>query len=343
MYKKLLTFSLIAASLAACGDDKPKQNTQLTCNDPAVTQNVRNLIQESIKQKARNFAQNDNRQYTDADKIIAAGSELNITLDNAALTDDANPVCSGQLSVTVPYEVLQAAHANAPLIYGKQDINSLLQSHTGEGKLAYNGNGVFSQTLRYKAEPGEKGINVNLIDDINNTADALAVLLLPYGVKNYVLIDGKPVAREDALRQLNGKTQTEEPASPPIDDPQSILENNSASSVFTPPQSAEPATEIITPEGSQSQQGPSSIDLDQARSNNNAADRDINQLWNGMDQTIRKELQNEQRDWINQKNNSCRQAAARANDMQQAEYLQLQCSTRMTRERIQYLKGYSIQ
>ena len=36
------------------------------------------------------------------------------------------------------------------------------------------------------------------------------------------------------------------------------------------------------------------------------------------------------------------QAAAQAGTTLQAEYLQLQCDTRMTRERSQYLRGYTI-
>ena len=66
-------------------------------------------------------------------------------------------------------------------------------------------------------------------------------------------------------------------------------------------------------------------------------------MWNRLDQTIQKELLNEQRDWIYSKNSSCHAAAARTDNAEEAEYLQLQCDTRMTRERIQYLKGYSIQ
>lgn len=344
MYKKLLTFTVIAASLAACGDDKPKQNTPLACNDPAVLQNVRTLIQDTIKQKARHYSQHDNRQYVDADKVIAAGSELNITLENAAATTETHSVCSAQLSITVPYAVLQTAHSNLPLIYGKEDSNSILQRYVGSGKTAYNGNGVFTQTLRYKAMPGDGGVSISLIDDLNNPADAVSALLLPYGVKNHVLIDGKPVAREEALKQLSNEAANSEESQPLSEnDPQSILENNSASSVFDFSPLPEQQAETITPADAERSPGLSEFEVDQARNSHDSADREINRIWNNLDQTVRKELLNEQRDWISQKNNSCRQAAARAGDSQQAEYLQLQCSTRMTRERIQYLKGYSIQ
>ena len=50
----------------------------------------------------------------------------------------------------------------------------------------------------------------------------------------------------------------------------------------------------------------------------------------------------EQRGWETKKQQSCRAAAARGADKADSQYLQLQCDTRMTRERVQYLKGYSI-
>lgn len=343
MYKKLLTFSIIAASLAACGDDKPKQDVQQACNDPAAVQNIRSQIQDSVKQKARNYAQNDNRHYIDADKIIAAGSDLNISLADAKATAEANPVCAGQLSITVPFSVVESAHAYAPLVYGKEDIGSVLQRHTGNGKVGYNGNGVFTQTIRYKAESGSGGIQFSLADNLDTAIDAVSALLLPYGVKNHIEIDGKTITREDALKQLKGEAEkVQEPDQPLPEDPQSILENNSASSVFATVDNALQA-ETMTPQSTQPVPGLSDSELEQARSSHENADNEINRVWNSMEQTVRKELTNEQRDWISQKNNSCRQAAARAPDPQRAEYLQLQCSTRMTRERIQYLKGYSIQ
>ncbi|WP_369011394.1 lysozyme inhibitor LprI family protein, partial [Escherichia ruysiae] len=50
----------------------------------------------------------------------------------------------------------------------------------------------------------------------------------------------------------------------------------------------------------------------------------------------------EQRAWIQNKIQNCQQAAAQADSPAHAEYLKLQCDTRMTRERTQYLRGYSI-
>ena len=93
MYRKLLTITLTAAALSACGD-KPDNAPQLVCNDPAVLQSVRNNIQEIVKQEARAFAQSDSRQFVDADKIIAAAGDLVINLDKPAQEMQNNTAAS---------------------------------------------------------------------------------------------------------------------------------------------------------------------------------------------------------------------------------------------------------
>ena len=109
MYRKLLTITLTAAALSACGD-KPDNAPQLVCNDPAVLQSVRNNIQEIVKQEARAFAQSDSRQFVDADKIIAAAGDLVINLDKPAQEMQNNTaVCSGTLT--------------GPIVFGEEGVN----------------------------------------------------------------------------------------------------------------------------------------------------------------------------------------------------------------------------
>ena len=104
----------------------------------------------------------------------------------------------------------------------------------------------------------------------------------------------------------------------------------------------DPAPEILSPEPKRAEVIFSANELEQAQKNNQSADNEIKRIWNGMDGTVQKSLQDEQRNWIQSKTNHCRQAAAQAENPLQAEYLRLQCDTRMTRERIQHLRGYTI-
>ena len=50
----------------------------------------------------------------------------------------------------------------------------------------------------------------------------------------------------------------------------------------------------------------------------------------------------EQRAWESKKQKSCHNAAAKGENESASRYLQIQCDTRLTREREEYLKGYSI-
>lgn len=338
MYKKLLTFSLIAAALAACGESDTKQeNASLACDSPAVVQNVRTNIQEIIKQEAQRFARNDTRQFIDADKIIAASTQLNIQLDGPAEENqNGRPICKANLSIQIPADILNAAQTNSPLVYGaNSNITQLIQERITGSTLTYD-KGLFTRPLQYTTAEADGQTTVNYEDNaITVTAQNVTSALLPYGVKSILMINGQPVRLEDAL---NAGPQTF--PEPPQADPQDILDNNAASGTFGEENASAPET--LTPEPPRSEITFSAGELEQAKNNNQSADREINMVWNSIDQNIQKELINEQRSWIQSKNTNCRQAAAQAESSLQAEYLRLQCDTRMTRERSQYLRGYTI-
>lgn len=338
MYKKLITFSLIAAALTACGESGSKQeNTPLACDSPAVLQNVRTNIQEIIKQEAQRFARNDTRQFIDADKIIAASTQLNIQLDGSAEENqNSRPVCKANLSIQIPADILNIAQTNSPLIYGtNSNITQLIQERITGSTLTYD-KGLFTRPLHYTTAEADGQTTVNYEDNaITVTAQNITSALLPYGVKNILMIDGQPVRLEEAL---NAGSQAF--PEPPQADPLDILDNNAASGTFG--EESVSAPETLTPEPPRSEITFSAGELEQAKNNSQSADREINMVWNSIDQAIQKELINEQRSWIQSKNTNCRQAAAQAESSLQAEYLRLQCDTRMTRERSQYLRGYTI-
>lgn len=340
MYKKLLTLSLIAATLAACSDEKPAQQTtnQPECSNPAVAHNIRTNVQEIIKQEAQSYARKDSRQFIDPDKIIAAATQLDISLSNPQATQrNGNTVCTATLNVRIPNDILNTAQTNSPLLYNKHNINQLLQERlTGSG-LTYDDKGGFSRPLSYTLALSDGQITVNYEDNsLTTAAQNVATALIPYGIKSILMIDGKAVQLKDALN-ANNQPHPE----PPQADPEDILENNAASSVFTEAEDI-PPTEILSPEPKRAEVTFTANELEQAKHNNQSANKEINRIWNSIDQTVRKELLNDQRNWIQSKTNNCRQTAAQAESTLQAEYLRLQCDTRMTRERSQYLRDYTI-
>ena len=81
-------------------------------------------IQNIIRQEARAFARNDSRQFVDADKVIAAGSELEIGLNNAQQIDEDNKtMCGADLSIRVPADILNAAEDNSPFDLQRNDFS----------------------------------------------------------------------------------------------------------------------------------------------------------------------------------------------------------------------------
>lgn len=337
MYQKILALSLVALALGACSDDTAETaKSELACNQPAVVQSVRNNLQEILKQEARAFARNDSRQFVDADKIIAAGTQLDIALDNPhTVQEGGKTLCSASLSIRIPTEIAAAAETNSPLIYGDTPIGDLIEQKVMGSNLSY-ADGRFSTTLRYL--PDSDGIRFE-DNTVTTLAQTTSAALLPYGVKGIVVIDGQAVSKEEALRRQNGEAFAE----PPQADPQDILDNNAASQFEGIPRDEfDGHTEVLSPDHRPESPELGQSDLDDAREKNRAAENEINRIWDGMDRSVQKGLLGEQRAWIQQKTRNCMQAAVSADNQAAAEYLQLQCDTRMTRERSQYLKGYTI-
>lgn len=339
MYQKLLALPILAACLAACSDDKVEQpQPEKVCSNPAVEQNVRIQIQDIVKQEARAFARNDSRQFVDADKIIAAASDLIIELGSISGELRGSQIaCSAELTVRVPDNIISTANTNSPLIYGEIAINDLIEQKVMGSNLSFTGN-AFSAPVSYMPDAN----NFSFADNtVTSTAQTVFAALLPYGVKSIVVIDGKAVSKEEALRMSLNQTFGEPPEEP---DPEAILENNAASDAEGVPEAeVSSQTEILSPAAAVPDM-PSLLqsDLNQARAQNQAAESEINRIWNSMDRNIQKSLLDEQREWIQKKTRNCMKAAVSTSDQAQAEYLQLQCDTRMTRERSQYLKGYII-
>ena len=101
--------------LPTCSKEEPK--AALDCAQPATLQNIRTTIEDTLKQQARSFARNDNRQFVDADKIIAAGLELETLLEDPKETEDnGKAICRANLKIRIPDTILKTAIDNSPLI-----------------------------------------------------------------------------------------------------------------------------------------------------------------------------------------------------------------------------------
>ena len=352
-----------ALVLTACSQSDPAQPAasaasaasavaNSSCEMPALDSQVKQIVQDTIGNNAKRLA--NANDYIDADKLIALAAQLNVSISNAQ-AGQMPDTCQAQVAIAIPESLIKQAQTNAPLLQSEAPQDIISRHLTG-------GNGTFSNhtlslPLNYAVKNNQFApTDNNLTGAANLLADALAA----YGVKDTLNINGKNVSRAEALKLLKQKDQPKaEEASipapqavPPIDDipeppkpedlrkavpaPKTDALDNSASAP------AKPQPEKLTPPV-EKPNNVSDKELNAAREANSKADQAIKSAWRKIDPQVQQDLVDEQREWESKKRANCRNAAAKGKSAAESQYLQLQCDTRMTRERVQYLKGYSIE
>ncbi|XXQ69200.1 lysozyme inhibitor LprI family protein [Neisseriaceae bacterium B1] len=353
--KKTLIAALCASmALAACSDKAADNQAasaasaaaQNICAQPTLNEQIRASIQKSISDTARNFASQDARQWVDADKVVAAATELNIQVNNAQ-TNQQN--CQTQVSIAIPSALLDTVKANAPLLQAPVPSDYIAESLQGSNARFENNTITFP--LNY-TQPQNGANNLNTTDNnLSHVGKILANALLPYGIKDTINVQGQTLSRQEALQKLQSPApkQPETTASMPATLPKMEEIEPIGNDVPAPPRPEElsasgitsNATEVLQPTAP-AKANVSDGELAQAREANQTADQSIKSAWKKIDPEIQKSLVDEQRNWESKKRQSCRSAGAKGADAAEIQYLQMQCDTRLTRERVQYLNGYSI-
>lgn len=322
------------------------------CENPAVSAKIRDDIQSIILQEAQTFAQQDTRQFIDVDKVIGANSQLTVQL-NLENSADAT-TCSAQLVVEIPKNISKLTQENHALIYENWD--KILKTRLQKSQATLKA-GTFTVPLHFTAKLDKQNMALTYTDNqLSYNAQTLAIILIPYGVKDMVMVDGRAMSRQEALNLLKNpslKQKASEPAEsqtpkevPTVTDTE-ILEKEQVEKTekINPNDKVLSASQIIESSEKVTEPQPSvKPDVYQkAKQAHENADRDIKNSWRNIDPEIQRTLYEEQRQWESQKNQRCRQAAAKGTDDMHSAYLHLQCDIKQTRERIQYLNGYSIQ
>ena len=351
-----------ALVLTACSQSDPAQPAASAasaasavanagCEIPALDSQVKQIVQDTISNNAKRLA--NANDYIDADKLIALAAQLNVTASNAQ-AGQMPETCQAQVAIAIPENLIKQAQTNAPLLQSEAPQDIISRHLTG-------GNGTFSNhTLSFPLNYAVKNNQFTPTDNnLTGAANLLADALAAYGVKDTLNVNGKNVSRAEALKLLKQKDQPKaEEASmpapkvvPPIDIPEPPKPEDLRKAVPAPKTDAldnsasapaKPQPEKLTPPVEK----PNSVnskELDAAREANGKADQAIKSAWRKIDPQVQQDLVDEQREWESKKRANCRNAAAKGKSASESQYLQLQCDTRMTRERVQYLKGYSIE
>lgn len=358
MKKNIFICGLIGAlALSACSKTKEEKGTEpLSCDNPQLSSEIHKSLQSAISSDIHQFVQRDGRHIVDIDKVLAAANELNVSFSAVELGKDSknNSICNSQLNITVPASVWQQTQTYAPLVIGKTNFADHIKQQLESSGFTLNDN-VFSKSFQYT--PLGSSIKAGSATNpsttlgseydktsIQNVAVTIGNALLGYGVKDKVSIGGHIYNRDDAVKLVNNQHAQVQPETHLSQDAQT------ASAILNAKPVAVPVPVPVVPSNDTNAKSPannagndiSEHALQQARDNNVNANDVINRLWVNMDDTVRKTLRPEEHKWIAQKLSQCQTQAANAKNSAQAEYIRLQCDTKMTNERIKYLNGYSL-
>ena len=359
MTQKNLIFALCATlSLAACSQKEDATTTSVpssasavalaACDTPKLKDQIQQVLQQSITAQAQQIVNADERQFIDPDKLNYAATQLQLSISNIQPERMPN-TCQAQISISIPPELNEQIQRNMPFI--SQSIFAVPnQQQLANNQRVQVYNNQFSFTLHYSTANDQF---TALNDTLPAAMNLLTNTLLPVSIKDTLVIDGKTMTRDEALQYFSHSNHSDKhPIASAPRPPKDLAsfhdesDNNEPQDILSPPQPSSDSQDIqpekLSPPEATPSNRVSENDLNSARQANAQADQSIKSAWHKIPSDIQKDLINEQRAWEQKKQKSCRNAATKGNTAIDSQYRQLQCDTRMTRERIQYLNGYSI-
>lgn len=291
------------------------------CGSEQVTAQYQDIIRERLTHVTALRIQADYADLVDNARVMDGFAHSTVTLENAHRDDGTDETaqrtnCRAQLNITLPPAVFDAAKNYAPFIYAPNRYETELNNVANINLVSRQDKGnVFTQMVSYTVTADSAGQQAAVTandTEITRIAQTLTAALLPYGVKDSVTVDGVPMPREDALRQL---------VYPAADD-------KGMGNAFNTLDSDTPI--IQTASAAMAQSG----DLKAAQNHFAAAQEELNTLWSKLDDTVRQSLAEEEGLWVAALNTRCAQSTS--------EYANLECRTRLVEERVRYLRGFAI-
>ena len=348
MKKTLVSLAVIGSfALAACSPSDKNDNAAASaaanaaaCQNPAYTTAIQTQFKQALATAQQQALRSSNGEYIDAQKLADLDKQIGISLTESGATASG---CQAKISISIPKTLLEQAEHYAPLLQSGKPVDSIAQKLVGSN-IQFNGE-TLTIPFNFTANGDNIAGNNQVIPQV---AQLLTDVLLPAFVKGKLEIDGKTLSRDQALKLVLNPPKPEAASEPaaakaePVEVP-TISENTdegSSTDSDTPPAAPQ---KLTPPDSGNSKSRISRQDLNDAIDAHNQANDSIRSAWRNIDPTIQQDLVDEQREWERRKATSCGNAAAKGNSAVESQYLRMQCDTRLTRERVQYLKGFSIE
>ena len=349
MKKTLVSLAVIGSfALAACSPSDKNDNAAASaasaasaaaCQNPAYTTAIQTQFKQALATAQQQALRSGNGEYIDAQKLADLDKQIGISLTESGATASG---CQAKISISIPKTLLEQAEHYAPLLQSGKPADSIAQKLVGSN-IQFNGETL---TIPFNFTANGDNISGNS-QTLSQVAQILTDVLLPAFVKGKLEIDGKILSRDQALKLLLNPPKPEAASEPaakaePVEVP-TISENTDeggSTDSDIPPAAPQ---KLTPPDSGNSKSRISRQDLNDAIDAHNQANDSIRSAWRNIDPTIQQDLVDEQREWERRKATSCGNAAAKGNSAVESQYLRMQCDTRLTRERVQYLKGFSIE
>lgn len=347
MKKSIFTLLCASTLLIACSPKEDNsassvaasQANQMACTPNNLNEQIDQILQQRIQQLTNKV----NHQWIDHQKLSNIISQFHINANNPTPSEN-NLACTAELTIGVGSETLNLASQNAPLLQTPNPFDFITKQLNGL-PIRFDGqNFVFP--IQYAINNNTLTLNDN---HFNQVSSVIANAILAAGIKDMIIVNGQEISKELALNQLLHPKPIA-PVAPTHNETPSMettwAEDWAEETNYSAEENGVDLQPINTPEVIQPETPANKIsdnELNEARQAHHLADSAIKSAWQKIPSEIRQDLVEEQRAWENQKRQSCRSAASKGADSNERQYLQTQCDTRLTKERVQYLNGYSIE
>ncbi|MDO5685842.1 MAG: lysozyme inhibitor LprI family protein [Neisseria sp.] len=325
----LLGLAAALCGLSACelesAQETADKNQAALCADPQIAAQYRDIVRERLAAVTAARVKTDFADLVDANTVTAGLADSTLTLENArhdssAAVSPERVTCRAQLNIVLSHEVLEQARTYAPFIYSPNRYSAEVNNVANINLVSRTDN-AFIQNITYSVllHPPASGRSVVANDtELNRIAQTLSSALLPYGVKATVTLNGEAVPRDEALQQLFYLSAGDKTVN-----------------------SGELPVNRLPETGFQAASAPViSLDPSEARRQLGAAQEQLQTVWANLDDTVRQSLAEEEGQWVASLDARCREQAAPNLPPEDA---QIACRTRLTQERVRYLRGFAIE
>lgn len=239
----------------------------------------------------------------------------------ASAPTDSRVDCVADVSASIDQVAYDSAQLYAPFIYAPSMYGAEIDKVASANRVDRSFN-VVTQQVHYsviKSDSGETNVSF-APGEFNRMAETLMAILIPYGVKDQVNIDGALVDRKDALAKVMVQVQDEKGAAADSQDDFALPGE--------PDQAIAKETEAVMEAAS----------LEFSR---NELKRRLNATWKQLDPAIRETLRDEQDEWVLTYMDSCVKESKNEKGDSDNKAL-MSCEVEKLKGRISYLQGFKI-